>query len=167
MNIQQLIIFGLEILYYTLFFSFCRSKESKIKVFIVFLISNIVSFLIGFGSFYSYMLYFIEIAILCRLLKIKFVLYDLFIIILSMLFKLFIELLFFMMFQKNIILFIPILIMGMSKNTILILLRKKLKNMYIKLKQKWDNNNFYIRYSFTVVLYSYVIASIVYIICNL
>lgn len=164
MNIQQLIIFCLEILYYTLFFGFCRRSEKFYKLFIVFLLSNIISFFIGYGSFYSYAFYFVEIAILMRLLKIKMTLYDILVLIVSMIFKLFIELIFFIFIRDNISTFFWVLLIGIAKNNILILIHKYLNTLYYKLKKLWLNNNFYIRYLFSTFLYLYLIFSIIYII---
>ena len=123
MNVQQLIIFFLEILYYTLFFGFCRKSEKFYKLFVVFLLSNVISFFIGYGSFYSYALYFVEIAILMRIMKIKMTLYDILILTLSMIFKLFIELIFFIVLRENINTFLWVCMMGIAKNNIVILLR--------------------------------------------
>lgn len=164
MNIQQLIIFLLEILYYTLFFNFCRKQDKFYKIFLMFLIANIGLFFIGFNTFYAYTLYFFEIMILCKILKIKLVLYDILVFIVSLFVKLFLELICFAIFRENIVLFIPVLIMGIFKNLFLILIRNLLNKAYINFKKVWDNNNFYIRYSFSTLLYLYIIASIVYII---
>ena len=167
MNIQQLIVFLLEILYYTMFFSFCRKDEKPYKLFLVFLISNIISFFIGYGSFYSYAFYFIEIAILTRLLKIKMTLYDILVLIVSMIFKLFIEVMFFIFIRENITTFAWICTIGIVKNNILIICNKKLNEIYNKLKKLWLNNNFYIRYLFSTFLYLYLIFSVIYIIVRM
>ena len=164
MSIEQLIIFLLEILYYTLFFGFCRKNDKYYKLFVVFLIANIISFFIGYGTFYSYALYFTEISILARLLNIKMTLYDIFVLIISMIFKLIIELLFFIIIRENISLFIWVLAMGITKNMILLFINKILNKLYYKLKDLWINNNFYIRYLFSTFLYLYLIFSIIYII---
>lgn len=164
MNVQQLVIFFLEILYYTLFFGFCRKSEKFYKLFVVFLLSNVISFFIGYGSFYSYALYFVEIAILMRIMKIKMTLYDILILTLSMIFKLFIELIFFIILRENINTFLWVCIMGIAKNNIVILLHNQLNKLYCKLKNLWVNNNFYIRYLFSTFLYLYLIFSVIYII---
>lgn len=164
MNKQQLIIFILEILYYTNFLYLCRKKDKYYKLFIIFLLSNIGMYFIGFSSFYAYTLYFVEVIVLSLLLNVQFLLYDMLVMIVSLLFKLFIELCFFIILQKNISLFVCVLVMGITKNIVLVLIKDKLNKFYLKFKKMWNNNNFYIRYSFSTLLYLYIIASAIYII---
>ena len=130
----------------------------------MYLVSNIGLYFIGFESFYAYTLYLVEIVLLSKLFKIKLVLYDTLIILISLMFKLAIEMPFFIILGNKVDLFIWVFIIGIVKNIIVILLKNKILKLYIKGKKKWDNNNFYIRYSYSIILYSYIIASIVYLI---
>jgi len=164
MDCQNMTIFLLEILYYSFFLRFARNKNDFIKVFIMYLISNIGLYFIGFESFYAYTLYLVEIVLLARLFKMKLVLYDTLVILVSLMFKLLMEIPFFIILGTKVDLFIWVFIIGIFKNIVVILLRNKLSKLYIKGKKKWDNNNFYIRYAYSIILYSYIIASIVYLI---
>ena len=71
MNNQQMVVFLLEILYYSLFLKASKRKLNFVKVFIVYLLSNIGLYFIGFQSFYAYVFYVAEIYIIAMLLDLK------------------------------------------------------------------------------------------------
>lgn len=163
--LQNVIIFTLEVIYYSLFMHYA-DKRFNIRCFITFLLANIVLFFIGFDSFYSYLFYFIELSLIFRILKIRFTLYDLFFIIISTLLKVFIEFLFFIVLRENMELFYVIFAIGIFKIFILVMLKNKISIFYNYLKIKWNNNNFYIRYIFNITIFIYIIASLLFMIYN-
>lgn len=163
MNNQQMTIFLLEILYYSLFLKLSKRKLNFVKVFIIYLLANICLYFIGFQSFYAYALYVAIIFILSRILGLSILMYDVLVILISLLFKLLLEIPLYIILGNNINLFVSVFIMGIYKCATLLLIRNKLSYLYNKYRIKWDNNDFYIRYSFSTFLYTYIIMSILYI----
>ena len=149
--ILNAIILIFEVLYYALFMKFARKDGKFWKYFLMFLLSNILCLFISFENFYAYLFYFLGIILLSKLFKLNFKLYDLIVVILSMIIKLIIELLFFA-------------IIGIFKNEIIYVFRNDLRNIYIKIYEKWQNNNFYIKYFLNIAIFIYVISSLLYII---
>jgi hypothetical protein len=160
--VANLIIFLLEILYYTLFIKLSKREKGFIKYFLVFLLANAISLFVGFSSFYSYLFYFVEIVLLIKLLKVKFNLFDLLVIINSMLVKILIEFIAFLILREKLDLFIWILILGIFKNLILFIFKNLLQYCYIGLYKMWVNNNFYIRYIFNIMVFVYIISSLLF-----
>lgn len=162
--ILNAIVLIFEVLYYALFMKFARKDGKFWKYFLMFLLSNILCLFISFENFYAYLFYFLGIILLSKLFKLNFKLYDLIVIILSMIIKLIIELLFFVIIKDKIDMFIWVAIIGIYKNEIIYVFRNNLRNIYIKIYEKWQNNNFYIKYFLNIAIFIYVISSLLYII---
>lgn len=163
--LQNVIIFTLEVIYYSLFMHYA-DKRFNIRCFITFLLANIISLFIGYGNFYSYLFYFIELSFIFRILKIKFTLYDLLFIIFSMIFKILIEFICFIILKDMMDLFVVTFLICVLKIFIIIFIKNKILFFYNHLKIKWNNNNFYIRYIFNITIFIYIIVSLLFVIYN-
>lgn len=163
--LQNVIIFALEVIYYSLFMHYA-DKRFNIRCFITFLLANIISLFIGYGNFYSYLFYFIELSFIFRILKIKFTLYDLLFIIFSMIFKILIEFICFIILKDMMDLFVVTFLICVLKIFIIIFIKNKILFFYNHLKIKWNNNNFYIRYIFNITIFIYIIVSLLFVIYN-
>lgn len=163
--LQNVIIFTLEVIYYSLFMHYA-DKRFNIRCFITFLLANIISLFIGYGNFYSYLFYFIELSFIFRILKIKFTLYDLLFIIFSMIFKILIEFICFIILKDMMDLFVVTFLICLLKIFIITFIKNKILFVYNHLKIKWNNNNFYIRYIFNITIFIYIIASLLFMIYN-
>lgn len=161
----NIIVLVFEILYYSLFMKFSRKEGKFWKYILTFTLITIFFWFVGTNKIYSYLLLIFTILYgLKFIVKIKVSLYDMLIIFIMLLFKVFIETPIFMLFYNFLSIYIIGLIYSILKIIILNLLKNKLNTMYKVLKIKWDNNNFYIRYIFTVFLFSYTIISSIFIV---
>lgn len=90
--------------------------------------------------------------------------YDLLFLFIIMITKILIEgvcyLTFYNIFNK----FAFTMIIDALKILFIIIFRKSINKCYYSLKNKWNNNNFYIRYIFNILLFIYIMMSFVFII---
>lgn len=163
--ILNIIVLIFEILYYSLFMKFAR-KEGKIwKYLIAFSISVIISGFLNVETFISYIL-----TLICMLVSLKYIarlkvnLFDLLYIFIMMFFKIIIETLVFVIFNNLLPIFAFYIVLEFVKIFTIIILKDKFNKLYKILKLKWENNNFYIRYIFTTLMFAYTIISCLFII---
>ena len=162
--IMNVIVLIFEVLYYSMFMKFTRNDGKFWRYLLLFSLITIVMIFIGTNTLYAYLI-FVLLALygLKYIVKIKTSFYDMFIIVIMMMLKLLIETPIYLIcinFIKNNH-FIVILLMDIIKIGILFLLKNRLNIFYIKLKKLWQNNNFYLRYIFTCIMYIYVIITII------
>lgn len=162
--IANIIVLIFEILYYSMFMKFARKEGKFWRYLLLFSLITIMMIFIGTNTLYAYLI-FVLLALygLKYIVKIKTSFYDMFIIVIMMMLKLLIETPIYLIcinFIKNNH-FIVILLMDIIKIGILFLLKNRLNIFYIKLKKLWQNNNFYLRYIFTCIMYIYVIITII------
>lgn len=163
----RILVIIFEILYYSLFMKFAR-KEGKYSIYLLlFTIIQVFFFFVTTNIFYSYLLLILMILYgLKFIVKIKITLYDIFFIFVMMLVKLFLELI----FAFTITLIIKDInlckvFLGLLKISFVLIINNKLYILYNKLYKNWVENKFYIRYSFTTLMFIYVIASCLFLIC--
>jgi len=159
--VLNVIILIFEVLYYGLFMYFSK-REGKIwKYFLNFLLITIVGLFIGVNSLISYLiLVLLMILGLKYIVRVKTTLFDMLMVIIMLLSKLFVEVIIisiFAIFIKKV--YILSTIAGIIKIILIIIVRKVLSKNYKVLKKIWDNNNFYIRYLFSIVVFLYTIIS--------
>lgn len=165
MNLIYFLILVLEVLYYSLFMKF-NKNGSLIKYIVLFTLVTILFSFVGTNKFYSYLiLLFVILFGLKYIVRIKTSLYDVLIITIMLLVKLIIEIIvigvLFMVIKNA---YILSLIAGIVKILIVLLLKEKILHNYKLLKRVWDNNNFGIRYLFTLALFLYTIISCMFLI---
>ena len=162
--ILTIAVLFIEVLYYSLFMKFARKEGKLWKYLLLFTLITILFAFIGADKIYSYL--FLILIILYGfkyLVRIKTTVYDMLFIMLMLLTKGIIEhitVLIFYVMLKSSILFTTILF-SIFKIIFLVILKNKLNLVYNYMLIKWKNNCFYIRYLFTIFMYSYVIISII------
>lgn len=160
----NVVVLVFEVLYYALFMKFARKEGKFWKYLLSFGLVNIILLFIGTNQIYSYLLCIIMMLYgLKYIVGIKMTLYDMFFIMIMLMFKALTEhivvLIFFVLFKQTILL--TTFIFSALKFILLIILKNKLNLVYNYILIKWNNNNFYIRYLFTIFMFCYVIISII------
>jgi len=159
----NIIVLFYEVLYYSLFMKFARKEGKLWRYIVLYALISLLFSVIGTKAFYSYLL-----LVLIMLLGFKYIvktktsMFDLLIIIAMLFIKLGIELVIYMLFFHLLKCshFIVTMLFELIKIMVVLLLNTNLNKFYLKLKTLWDNNNFYIRYITSVLLYAYVIITI-------
>ena len=163
---MRILVIIFEILYYSLFMKFSRKEGKFWKYILLFTFIQLFFFFVTSNFFISYMLLILMILFGIKyVIKIETSLYDMMIIFIMLLFKLMIEFVFALtlpLLIENIN--VCKLILGFIKIIILLIIGRKMNPLYSKLKIMWNNNNFYIRYSFTVFMFLYVIFTCIFLI---
>lgn len=162
--ILNIIVLIFEVLYYSLFMKFARKEGKFWKYILLFLLISILFFFVGTNQVYSYL-----ILIIMMLFGLKYVvktetsLYDMFLIVIMIFIKFVIEFATYLLLFKLLSInhFITTLVFEILKISFAISLRKYLLKANILLKNLWDNNNFYIRYIFSIAMFIYVIITII------
>ena len=165
MNIlMNIIVLIFEVLYYSMFMYYAKKEGKFWKYILLFSLITIFFVFVGTSNLISYIILILMILYgLKYIVKIKISLYDMFIIFLMLAFKIFLEGVVYMgiyRFYKNN--FLLTMIATLIKNGIVLLYKNKFNIIYNKLKIKWDNNNFYIRYTFIVFMFLFVIFSVIF-----
>ena len=166
MVILNILILIFEILYYSLFMYYAKREGKVSKYILLFSLITIVMLIVGTNNLHSFIIFVIlTILGMKNIIKCNTYFFDIFITFIMLLSKFIIELILFYVlyiFSKNVLL--NALIYGFIKIMMLVILNKKYNFtiQYAKLKNKWDKNIFFIRYSFIVFMFVYVIISCIY-----
>lgn len=161
--IFNIIVLLFEVLYYALFMKFTRKEGKLWRYLLSFSLITIVGLFIGTTNLFSCLiLIFMMTYGLKYVVKLKVSLYDVMIVLIMMLLNVLIEFPVYTILNGILMLSITTstIIFEIVKLLTVLFLRKILNRMYFKLKAKWQNNNFYIRYLFTTFLYIYTIISL-------
>lgn len=160
-NLLNIIVLIFEVLYYSLFMKFARKEGKFWRYILLFIICTLFILIFNSNNLLTY-LGFVLITLfgLKYICKMETSLYDMLVIIIMLFTKIIIETPLFMVFS-----FIPnrymiSIVTSIIKILIIYLLRNKLEKYYNKLKIMWDNNNFYIRYIFSIFMFIYCIITI-------
>lgn len=164
MNVlMNIIVLIFEVLYYSMFMYYAKKEGKFWRYILLFSLISIVLMFVGTKNLYSYLVFVVlSLFGLKYIIKAKASLYDMLIIIIMIFFKIFVEAsIFFInnLFIKNYLLFMIMIVL--IKFILVCIFRKRLNTFYIKLKNKWDKNNFYIRYIFICLTYIYIIITII------
>ena len=164
--VLNILVLIFEILYYSLFMKYAR-KESKFhKLILLFTMITIIGMIIGTNNLPSYLILILMMLFgMKHVARLKVSLYDMLIIVIMIILGILIQLPCYMVLSKIIEnLYVMLTIYQLIKLIIVILLRNRIASMYIKLYKKWSNNDFYIRYLFSIFVFLYAIASCLFII---
>lgn len=143
---------------------FARNEGKFTRYLFLFTLITIIGCFIGTDYLFSYLILVLMMLYGIKyIVKIKTSLYDMFIIISMLFIKILIETPFYVLYINDIqnIHFEVTMLASIFKILIVIIGRKFINKLFVKLKKLWDNNNFYIRYIFTICVYIYVIITIV------
>ena len=162
----NIIIMILEIVYYTIFMKSARKEGNIKRYFLLFSLFTIITIFINRRFLINYLLIFFLILYgLKYIVKLKITLFDLFFIILMFMSKVIIEMplsLLSYSIVENI--YIASTMVGILKVIIVWLFNGYIEQIYEIMQMLWINNNFYIRYLFSIALFIYVILSSIFLI---
>lgn len=160
--VLNILVLIFEILYYSLFMKYAR-KESKFhKLILLFTMITIIGMIIGTNNLPSYLILILMMLFGMKYIgKLKVSLYDMLIIFIMLIIKVIIETPLYLLLVHTANRYIVSIIPNVIKILVITLLSKKITKFYKSLKIKWDNNNFYIRYIFSILVYIYCIATVV------
>lgn len=159
----NIILFVLEVLYYSLFMKYTKKEGKLYRYLILFTLCSLIVGMINSKNLLAYLFFILGSYVgLKYVVKTKTSLYDMLIIVLMLLLKVIIEMPLFLIFYKYIHLghVAVTFILQLVKLLMLVLLRTKLNDWYSKFKITWNNNDFNIRYGFTIIMYLYIIITI-------
>ncbi len=163
--ILNIIVILLEVLYYSLFLKYAKKEDNLLRYIITFTIISIIGVFIGTSNVLSYIaLLFMIVLGLKYIARVKVKNYDLLVIFVMLVFKILIEGLCFLLIYRFMNNFWFTMVIDAVKIGLVLLLRNKITALYNKVEQKWNNNNFYIRYIFNIFLFIFIIMSFVFII---
>ena len=163
--VLHIIVLIFEVLYYSMFMKFARNEGKFWRYLLLFSLITLIGIftltnqnLISYLTLVLLMLYGIK-----YIVRIKISLYDMLLIVIMLLLKLIIEFIIILIFYEllNINQFISTMIFDFIKISFLLFFKDKIYSISQKFKRLWGNNNFYIRYIFTIGIYVYVIVSII------
>ena len=162
--ILNIIVLIFEVLYYALFMKFARKEGKFSRYLLLFSAITIFFYFVGANQIYSYLLLILMMLYGIKyIVKIKTSLYEMCLITIMLLSKLIIEfgamIIFYSILGFNHL--ITTLIFGFLKLFLIIIFKNNIYLLNSKLKKLWNNNNFYIRYFFSIFFYIYVIVSII------
>lgn len=157
----SVIVIVFEILYYSLFMKSVKRDGKLYKYLITFSVLTIIGMFLDLSKAINYLLLIIVILLLMKYVgKIRTYLFDIFPIIVMLFVKIFIEgITSMILFNGNNKIFVT-LIFTFLKFIFLCISFKFSNKIYMKLKETWYNNNFFIRYITSVLLIVYTIISI-------
>ena len=161
----NIIVLVLEILYYSIFMYYAKGEGKFWRYLLLFSLMTGIMLLVNTSTIYSYLIFVVlSLYGLKYLVKVKTSLYDMLVIIIMIFLGIAIQYPFYLIGLKLGIRYEITFIYDPIKILAILLSRNFIKRQYNKLKIKWNNNNFYIRYIFTCLMYLYVIITIVFII---
>lgn len=161
----NIVILILETLYYSMFMKFSRREGKFPRYLLLFALFSIISLFLDKSFMLNYVLIFLVILYgLKYIVRISISLYDLLFIIIMFLIKIIIEIPFYYLFVLLLNGVTSTLLFQSIKVLLVYIFRNKLPIIYKQLNEKWKNNNFYIRYIFTILLFTYVIVSCLFLI---
>lgn len=162
--LMNIIVLIFEVLYYSLFMKLTRRQG---KIYNYLLLFVLISLMVSFANVKQFNIYFIFVFLayigLKHIARTKTSFYEVLVIITMLILNLLIELPVYLVTYRILHMsrFMTTIIFDVIKIGVVILLRDNLNLAYLKGKMLWDNNNFYIRYITSVLIYLYVIVTIV------
>ena len=165
MNIlMNIIVLIFEVLYYSMFMYYAKKEGKFWRYILLFSLITIIGLFIGTNYLLSFLLLVIMMIYgLKYIVKEKISLYDMLIIFFMLLLNFLIPMpiyYFTSIFTKNV--FILTIVYQIIKFLIVFALKYKLNKFYNFFHNLWNNNNFYIRYIFTIFMFIFVIFSCIY-----
>lgn len=162
----NIVVLLFEILYYSLFMKFSRKEGKFYKYLLLFSFITLIGMFIGTNNLVSYMLLVIMMLFgLKYVVKVKTSLYDMLIIVLMIIFGVLVQFPCYLLLVNRINdIYVMMLLYQTIKLLSVFLVRNKINKMYKNLYIKWIHNDFYIRYLFSIFIFSYTILSCLFII---
>lgn len=166
MVLMNLIILIFEVLYYSLFMYYARKEGKFWRYLLLFILITVIGVFIGTSNLPSYLILILLIIYgLKYIVRLKISLYDMLVIVFMLLLKVLLELIFagiFSIFTSNY--YILAFTTSLIKVSTILIIKDIMYAYYFQFKIIWDNNNFYIRYIFTMLIYLFVMLSMIFLI---
>lgn len=160
MLILNFIVLIFEILFYSMFMYYSKKEGKFNRYLLLFSLITIIGTIIKTNYLFSYLILVLMILYGIKyIVKAKTTLYDLFVICLMLIIKSIIEMVVGIIFVNLLNIYFIIFMFNIVKFGLLFLFKNKMNKYYKKLHKKWNNNDFYIRYVFACLSFTYVIAS--------
>ncbi len=168
--IVNIMVLVLEVLYYSLFMKFTKKEGKFINYCILFILVSVLGFILNTRDITNYFILLMFIVFGIKyIVRVKTTMFDFLIVLIMLVFNIIIEatiyVLLFKLIGVNYI--ITTFVFETIKIGMCLILNNRLHLMYNKIKNLWDNNNFYIRYLFTTLIYIYVIITCILIILKI
>ena len=159
--VANIIVLIFEILYYSMFMYYSKQEGKFWKYVILFTIISIIGGFIGTNYLFSYIYLIVMIFIgINYFIKVKMYFRDIFSIIFMLLLSALIQLpIYFIGKTLNLIILFTF-VYEILKVLLVYIFKNQLEKLYLIYTNKWNNNNFYIRYIFSMSLYIYIIITI-------
>ena len=163
------IVLSLEILFYTMFMKASKREGNIIGYIFTFLIGTIEMSIMNSNRLIAYLLFFLVVLLGMKFLaRTKVLNYDILVLFIMCLSKLAVEFLtlvpLYMITGNS---FLATCVSGVIKLVLVIAFSKQLNIIYNKLLDKWNKNNFYIRYFTSTIIMLYVIVTCIILIVQL
>lgn len=162
MILLNILVLVFEILYYSMFMYYAKGERKFKRYLLLFLLETII-IIIFKNNFYTYLIFILTSYIgLKYIVKTRFSLYDMLIIIFMLFLKIILEYLCYLSFlliNYNYLIFV--FLIALIKIIVVYNFRKTIKNIYYKLKNRWNKNDFYIRYFFNTAMFIYIIITVI------
>lgn len=158
--IVNIIVLIFEVLYYSLFMTFTRKEGKFYRYIILFSLISIIGVIITTNNLLSYFLLILMMTLgLKYIVRTKISMFDMLLIVFMLFVKFIIEFISYVFFFKVIGFnnFITTMLFDIIKIGFVLINRDNLYKIKVKLENLWTNNNFYIRYIFSILVYIYVI----------
>lgn len=160
--ILNIIIIISEVLYYSIFMMYAKKEGKLTKYFLLFSLISLIFCFISHNNLESYLALAIMMLLGIKyIVKVKTSLYDLLLILIMLFLKILIETPLYMLYTPILSKYVTALIVSATKIPAIILLENKLNKMNKFLHNKWENNNFYIRYIFSILVFIYCIVTVI------
>lgn len=159
----NIILFVLEVLYYSLFMKYTKKEGKLYKYLILFTLCSLIVGMINSKNLLAYLFFILGSYVgLKYVVKTKTSLYDMLVLVVMLLLKVIVELPLFLILYNVIHInhYLVVFIVGLVKLLLVFMFKSMMNNWYNKMKEKWNNDNFNIRYGFTILIYLYVILTI-------
>ena len=162
----ELIIVGIillfEILFYSLFFKYANKKNEFWKYICAFIIFTMTMLAFESSIIYYLIFCFVIIGIMKYIMRMKIKIYDLILLYVIFIIKFIIEMPFGLIIYPILGYTITNVLCIIAKIGFVYLFRNKINKSYNIFVQKWNNNNFYVRYIGSILLIGHLLGFMIY-----
>lgn len=167
MLVLNVIVLIMEVLYYSLFMKFAKGEGKLWRYLLSFGLITLLFSIVGTNMLISYLFLIITMLLALKYIaKVKIVTFDILTMVFMLLFKVIVEAII-VLILYNLMktpIWIVLIFLSLIKLLLIILFKNKIYLINKYFYGKWINNNFYIRYIFTILIFIYIIASCIAII---
>lgn len=165
MILLNILVLVFEILYYSMFLYYAKNKGKFKRYLLLFLFISLIGGFIGTNYLYSYMFLIMMIFLgLKYFVKIKVYFRDIFLILFMILLGTIIQFPIYFVGSYFNLISVATIFYQVTKVILVYTFKEKIKKLYSKYVMLWKNNVFYIRFISIVLMYIYIIFSVLFLI---